>query len=81
MADGKSIEIGIYLLKRIQTPQADEHSSCMVAASSEKEARTIANQELKADGYIWTDAAQVEAVFAGTAVDGVYGLLIASKEQ
>jgi hypothetical protein len=81
MPDGKTIQVKIYQLRRIMTPQPDEWSSCVVAAGSEKEAREIANQESKAEGYVWTDGGLVESVEVGIANDGVYGLLIATREQ
>ena len=81
MADGMSIQVKIYQLRRIMTPQVDEWSGCIVAAGSEKEARVIANQESKAEGYVWTDGGLVESVELGDAKEGVYGLLQSTREQ
>jgi len=80
MADSKSIRICLFHLKRIETPGPDEWKECVVAAASEKSARQIANNESKAEGYIWTDGSLVTATEIGVANDEVDGVIIPSEE-
>jgi hypothetical protein len=80
MAESKTLEVKIYLLTRINTPGPDEYTAGVVAAVSEKQARELANQESKAEGYIWTDGGLTEAKELGVANDGVSGVLLWSRE-
>ena len=78
--DTKTIEIKLFLLERDGTPMPDEWGQCIVAASTEKAARELANQESGAEGYVWTDGRSTNARFLGVAVDGVEGVLIISRD-
>lgn len=80
MVEGKSIEMYLYLLERTDTAYGDEWSKCVVAASSEKRAREIANEEAKADGYVWTDGALASARRIGVAEEDVQGVVIHEVE-
>jgi len=79
--DTKSIEISLYLLERNDTPERDEWGRCVVAAASESGARQLANEEAQAEGYVWTDGHKVDATYLGTAVDGVSGIVIFSRDM
>lgn len=78
--DTKSIKIGIFKLTRTEHPEIDEWGCCIVAASTEKEARELANQEAKAEGYLWTDGHRVSSEYLGDAVDGISGVLLSSMD-
>ena len=80
MNDGKSIEVYLYLLERTDTAYGDEWSKCIVAATSEKRAREIANEEAKADGYVWTDGSLVSAKRIGVADDEIQGIQLFATE-
>lgn len=77
----KSIKIGLYLLKRTETPYPDEWGACVVAAATEQEAREIANHESKAEGYLWTDGGRVSASYLGDAADDVSGIVLITKDS
>ena len=79
--DNKSIKIGLYLLERNDTPMPDEWGRCVVAACSEKAARELANQESKAEGYVWTDGHLVDCTHLGSALDGIDGVIIFSRDM
>ena len=81
MGDTKSIKIKLYLLERIETPGPDEYSKCVVAAASEKSARQIANNDSKAEGYVWTDGHMVNGTEIGDAADDVEGVVLWSREE
>lgn len=76
----KSLEVGLWLLERIESVGPDEWAKVVVAAASEKGAREIANFEAKAEGYIWTNGALTSSRKIGIAEDGVDGLILGSKE-
>lgn len=76
----KSIKISIYKLEREDSPMSGEVTACLVAASSEKTAREIANGESGAEGYIWTDGSLVVCRRLGDADEDVDGLLMISRE-
>lgn len=78
--DGKSIEIGIFLLERNDDAAHGEWRRVVVAASNESQARQIANSEAGTEGYVWTDGTLVEARRIGSAGEGVHGVLMSSKE-
>lgn len=73
---GKSITLNLYVLERIDTVYNDEWAGCLVAATSESSARQIANEESKAEGYVWTDAGRTNARKIGVADDGVQGVVL-----
>jgi len=75
-----SIQIGIWLLDRSNRILPNEYSKVVVAAASEEEARQIANQSAGTEGYVWNDGSTVNSQFLGDAADGVYGLILASKD-
>lgn len=77
--DSKTIRIGLYILSR-PSMHSDEVSQFLVGANGEAEARQIANSDSKAEGYVWTDPARTDAKFLGFAEDGVYGVIMRSKE-
>jgi hypothetical protein len=81
MADTKSIKIKLYLLERIESPGHGEMASHLVAASSEKAAREIANGVSKDEGYLWTDGHLVTATALGEAYDDIEGVLMSSREE
>jgi hypothetical protein len=58
----------------------DEYSACVVAASTEKNARELANENCGAEGYTWLDSARVEAKNLGVAGDDTAGIILWSKE-
>lgn len=74
------IAINLYLLERRDVPQPDEFARCVVAGSSEKDARQIANQGAKAEGYLWTDGYRVSAKLLGSAAEDVQGIILFSKD-
>jgi hypothetical protein len=80
MPDFKSIAVHLYLLSRVDIPNHDEWSKCVVAAEDEKSARELANQESRSEGYIWTDGSLVEAKVLGHADDDVSGIILFSRE-
>lgn len=80
MADTKSIAINLYLLERSDTPSPDEWGKVVVAASTEKAARELANQESKAEGYVWSDGQLVSARLIGVAEDGVEGVILGARD-
>ena len=75
-----SIAIEIWYLERSAKINPGEASKVIVAAPSEDQARQIANEAAGTEGYVWNDGSVVEAKFLGAAAEGVYGLLMASKE-
>jgi hypothetical protein len=82
MSDTKSINLKLFLLSRNDTPMPDEWSKCVVAASSESGARELANNESRAEGYIWNDGQLVEAeVLSDTASEGISGVVLFSRER
>lgn len=81
MADQtKTLRINLYLLERDQAVGPDEYSRMVVAAASEKAAREIANQESKAEGYVWSDGTITSVKLLGVAEDGVEGVVVATRE-
>jgi hypothetical protein len=80
MAENKSLVVNLYLLERDQSTGPDEYSRMVVAACTEKQAREIANQESKAEGYVWSDGTITSVKIIGSAEDGVNGVVIATKE-
>lgn len=63
----KSIELKLYLLSLNYEPMPDELGSLVVAAPTESEARGIANQESKNEGYVWTDGQRTTCRLLGVA--------------
>ena len=49
------MKMHLYVLEREETPYPDEWDKCVVAATSEVEARTYANERGASQGYVWTD--------------------------
>jgi hypothetical protein len=76
-----SVAIGLYLLERQDTPAPDEWARCVVAAGSEKEARQVANQGCRSEGYVWTDGHLVLSKFLGAAAEDVSGVVIYSRDK
>jgi len=76
----KTLTVCLYLLTRTESVMADEYSACLVTASSEKNARELANENCGSEGYIWTDSARTEAKNIGVASDDASGILLWSKE-
>lgn len=81
MSDTKSINIKLFLLSRNDTPMPDEWARCVVAASSESGARELANNESRAEGYVWNDGKLVEARLLGDAAEDVSGVVLFSRER
>jgi hypothetical protein len=77
---GKTIEIYLYLLERTETAYADEWAKCIVAAPDESSARQAANEDSKAEGYVWTDGNMTSAKRIGVADDGVQGVILHETE-
>ena len=75
-----SIRVELWLLDRTNRILPGEAQKVVVAAPSEEEARQIANSSAGTEGYVWTDGSTVTSTFLGEAAEGVYGLIIASKE-
>ena len=71
----------VYLLERNDTPQPDEWTKCVVAASNENGARTVVNKESGSEGYIWSDGRLVTATTLGKATNGVEGVICFSRER
>jgi hypothetical protein len=71
----------VYLLERNDTPQPDEWTKCVVAASNENGARTVANEQSKSEGYIWSDGRLVTATTLGKGINGVDGVICFSREK
>lgn len=76
----KTLEIKIFLLERNDTAHPDEWAKVVVAALNEKMARELANQDSRSEGYVWTDGGLVTAKEIGTAIDGVDGVILSSRE-
>ena len=76
----KSIKLGIWRLVRNDTPMAGEMTACIVIAATESQARQEANQEAKAEAYLWTDGSKVEATRLGTAEGDDRGVILYSVE-
>jgi hypothetical protein len=66
----------IYLLTRSATTKYDEYDAKIVRASSEQEARILANESTGDDGKIWTDPKCVTC--EPCQPDGASGVLLAS---
>jgi len=80
MATTKTIEINLWLLERTETAQGTEWAKCIVAGTTEVQARQIANEDSGAEGYVWTDGSLTQARKIGVADDGVQGVVIFSTE-
>ena len=76
----KSIEIGIWLLERTETAGPDEWAKCVVAAATETEARQLANEESKAEGYVWTNGSLASVRKIGVADEGIQGVVLSAAE-
>ena len=76
-----SVSIRLYLLERQDTPSPDEWARCVVAAGSEGEARQLANQRCRSEGYVWTDGHLVNAKLLGDATEDVSGVIIYSRDK
>jgi hypothetical protein len=74
------MEVYIWQLERMEKLHADEVGRCIVAAPTEKEARSVANSESAAEGFVWTDGALANCIQIGVANDGISGLLLSSKD-
>ena len=74
------MEVFLWTLERTEKLHADEIGKCVVAASTEKEARQVANSESGAEGFVWTDGALANCVQIGVAGENVSGMILASKD-
>lgn len=79
-SNGKSIQIYLYVLERTFSGHPDEWSKVVVAAPNERTAREIANQDSKAEGYVWTDGNLVSVKQVGVADGDIYGVILGTKE-
>lgn len=76
----KTIELYLWLLERTETAYAGEWAKCIVAATTESQARQIANEDAGAEGYVWTDGSLTQAKRLGIADDGVQGVVLSAGE-
>lgn len=75
------MEIAVFLLHRVDSPQYDEYHSCVVAARDEEAARELANHECGTEGYIWTDGNITECTkLSKDSLDGISGIILWSRE-
>ena len=83
--DTKSIEIYLWLLERTETADPGQMAKCLVAASTEHQARQIANEDANGmdpsvAGYVWTDGALVASRRLGVADDEIQGVIFWAPE-
>lgn len=77
----KTLTINLYILKREDTVYAGEWASCVVASRTETNARQMANEAAKAEGYVWTDGHLTTCQKIGVADDGIAGVVLHSTEN
>ena len=75
------MEIFIYSLERTNVMISGDRTKCIVAAKDEKSARNIANEDSKAEGFVWNDSYETTCRLLGTADEGVSGVLLWSIED
>ncbi len=80
MSNTKTIEIYLWLLERTESAHTGEWAKCIVAGTTEQQARQIANEDSNAEGYVWTDGSLTQAKKIGTADDGVQGIVLWATE-
>lgn len=71
----------IWHLRRENNMVLNQVCDVVVAATSEKEARQIANENSREEGYIWTDTGIVAARRLGVAEDDIQGIIVQASER
>lgn len=75
------MEIYLYVLERTNVLISGDRTKCLVAAKDEKAARNIANEDSKAEGFVWNDGYETTCRKIGTADEGVQGTVLWSSEE